>query len=390
MKKQKMNKKMQGVRPHEPNINRISEKAQKIREKIEEEKQKENLQLTFHPKINDYSRKLVENKRDKKEKIEDKLMNIGKVYAKKLSLSTNEQNTKYTYKPKIPELSNNIGKTKRKKRVNILLNNKKIMKANNNLNNRECKTETNSKEKIMENKNNNISQSKNKNNNNRKENHLIKLNPNNNLFDYLYLEYKLLRQKRNKEIKKNMALICPFKPKLNKSYNKNNRNIQTNVFDRLYASKNNNLINRIRINKKINSREKNDFSMNKSNNKPAIARRTIHPRKINLSVDYKSYSKDLNESKKETIISENNIKKSNKINYMKKSNNIISNAKHMKYKELFNTLDSDRDGLITSKKIKLSSLDYQNLISLTPILNELQYKGKEMDLNQFSDYIDKK
>ena len=149
-----MNKKKQGIKPHEPNINRISEKAQKIREKIEEEKQKENLQLTFHPKINDYSRKLVENKRDKKEKIEDKLMNIGKIYAKKLSLSTNEQNTEYTYKPKIPELSNNIGEIKRKKRINILLNNKKIMKTNNNLKNRECKTETNSKEKIMQNKNN--------------------------------------------------------------------------------------------------------------------------------------------------------------------------------------------------------------------------------------------
>ena len=70
-------------------------------------------------------------------------------------------------------------------------------------------------------------------------------------------------------------------------------------------------------------------------------------------------------------------------------NKIIMEAKKLKYVELFNNLDSDNDGLISNKKIKLSFLDNKKLIALTPIFKELQYDGVEMDLNIFCQKIDK-
>ena len=69
-------------------------------------------------------------------------------------------------------------------------------------------------------------------------------------------------------------------------------------------------------------------------------------------------------------------------------NKIITEAKKMKYIELFNSLDSDNDGVISYKKIKLSTLDNKKLIALTPILKDLQYNGVEIDVNAFCQKVD--
>jgi len=47
-----------------------------------------------------------------------------------------------------------------------------------------------------------------------------------------------------------------------------------------------------------------------------------------------------------------------------------------KYKEIFDLLDSDKDGFISSRNIKLSNLDVDMLKTLTPMLEELQKSGK--------------
>ena len=53
----------------------------------------------------------------------------------------------------------------------------------------------------------------------------------------------------------------------------------------------------------------------------------------------------------------------------------------------FNSLDSDKDGIISYKKIKLSNVDTEKLISLAPILYEIQYKGLELDFQAFYEKI---
>ena len=67
----------------------------------------------------------------------------------------------------------------------------------------------------------------------------------------------------------------------------------------------------------------------------------------------------------------------------------IRNQKLEEYKNIFDELDSDFDGIITSKKIKLSSIDNDLLKTLTPILEVLQKKNITMDFNLFCNWLDK-
>ena len=58
--------------------------------------------------------------------------------------------------------------------------------------------------------------------------------------------------------------------------------------------------------------------------------------------------------------------------------------KKEKLKELFNKLDSDNDGYISLKNIKLSSINNQILSALTPVLAKLQKDNNgKMNFNEF-------
>ena len=92
---------------------------QKIIQDKEEKIKRENLDLTFKPEINEYSRKLVKSK-NKKEKIEDKLIKIGNIYNNKRNKSTEEENKKSTYQPIINTNTEQYGNIKRKKRDVVL------------------------------------------------------------------------------------------------------------------------------------------------------------------------------------------------------------------------------------------------------------------------------
>ena len=82
-------------------------------------------------------------------------------------------------------------------------------------------------------------------------------------------------------------------------------------------------------------------------------------------------------------VQENNSNNSSKRNSLlrKKNNNL--------YKEIFNLLDSDKDGIISFKKIRLSLLDNNLLQIITPILKELQQNNYNMDYEQFIIKLDK-
>ena len=67
----------------------------------------------------------------------------------------------------------------------------------------------------------------------------------------------------------------------------------------------------------------------------------------------------------------------------------LRNSKLEEYKNIFEELDSDSDGVITSKKINLSSIDNSLLLTLTPLLELLQKKNIKMDFNLFCKCLDK-
>ena len=377
-------------------------KIKKIIKTIEDKQNEENINLTFKPKINTYSKKLVDNKKDK-------LINVVNKYNKQLLLLQNEQKKIFTYRPKINKVSKNISKIKRIKREKSLLNDKSLINpkdlkdSTNQLNKKQMNSDekdlnnnnNKKKEKLKKSLDNPINSFKNQNNiiSEDKKN-LFQLAPKKNLYDYLYLEYKLLKQKRKKQIKENMILNYPFKPKLNKTYNCHIKNSENNVYNRLYTIKNDDIlkdIRKIRLYRRFNTNinnELNNFLTNKINYKSILKKQSnnIHQKSISEDIN-KKFMSYLGENIKSDKINNYKFKNSNKKKYLQKSNNIILKAKNIKYKELFNILDSDRDGFISYKKVRLSELNFEELKYLTPILNELQYKGIKMDLNMFAERI---
>lgn len=67
----------------------------------------------------------------------------------------------------------------------------------------------------------------------------------------------------------------------------------------------------------------------------------------------------------------------------------IYKIKLVKYKYMFDQLDSDRDGKISTQKINLCVLDFEILEAMTPILKELQKSQKLMDFKEFCILADK-
>ena len=303
---------------------------QKIIQDKEEKIKRENLDLTFKPEINEYSRKLVKSK-NKKEKIEDKLIKIGNIYNNKRNKSTEEENKKSTYQPIINTNTEQYGNIKRKKRDVVLSNqnNMKKLKYNKILNNYNYKSKKQKEIKKDKNFINNSTMNHNSKTINKNSN--IELSRNKKICDYLYLESNLLKQKRKKEIKQSMVLNYLYKPKISKSFDNNINNRETNVFMRLTRQMN--FINK----------DRNILKMNRNYNdkKPSELNKNLKIKKYHkkyLSEDNSiHYIKFLDENKLNKI-DKHNFKTINQKDYIKKSNNIIFKMKNIKYKELFKYL----------------------------------------------------
>ena len=366
-----------GIRLYEQNKIHNYKKAQNLKEKLEQEKKLEDLKYTFKPKINDYSRKLVENNYNGI-KIENRLINYGKLYEernKSKQKIINDENNKTE-----PNIENkNITILKKNKRIKNLtpINNLNYIKKS------KVKLDLAKTEVNLKDKNKNKTKGKNL---------KRKLTPDKNLYEYLYLESKILQKKRDDAIQKNLDLTCPFKPKLNDSFNKNLQNNDTDVFQRLYNMKNENrkIATEAKLRRKFNyySDENLCDYENKKNLKYRNNYKTYNniENRTSLKND-NSYINSINKNINNDNIDKDDFNKENKKNYIKKSYITILKAKYIKYGELFNCLDSDKDGIISYKKIKLSALDSDKLISLTPLLYEIQYKGLEIDFPKFCEKI---
>ena len=187
-------------------------------------------------------------------------------------------------------------------------------------------------------------------------------------------------------------MTCPFKPKLNDSFNKNIKYDNLNVFQRLYNTKKEN--KKIATEVKLKRRIKSNIDSNSYDNlnlKPLKKHKNLKTydniNNRNSNDDDNSYINSINKTINNDAIDKSYFDNENKKNYFKKSYKTILNAKYIKYVELFNCLDSDKDGIISYKKIKLSNLDSEKLISLSPIFYEIQYKGLEIDFPKFCEKI---
>ncbi len=365
-------------------------KKEKKRQEIINEREKELYkELIFHPKINKNSKY---NNKNNNNKIEDSLINYGENIKKKINdeiqLRKNEEEKNF-YKPKLNKNSNIIYKYKKIERVDELKNNLKEFNndENDNENNINTSLEVIKEDEINNKKFKDIFKPPKYLNNNNNYIPPPKMDIIHNVYDYLYIESKLIQNKKEKKLEEEMKKNCPFKPELN------NNSMFDNVKCKLYdnINNNNNIVNNsINNNNIVNNSiiNNNSDNINNSIKKSKKNNKYYNPLKNKEKIN-KFYDKNLMYSYIEKFEENLNDKLNKKKNYLEKSYEIIYKLKIDKYKKLFDLLDSDNDGFISTKKIKLSVFDNNALEIFTPILEELQKKDLNMNFKDFCVAIDK-
>jgi hypothetical protein len=191
-----------------------------------------------------------------------------------------------------------------------------------------------------------------------------------------------------------MDNICPFIPKISKSFDLNDNKKETSeeFYNRLYQPKKYHSPITIKRDNfgRIKFNELRDKKTNQLLFKPKINR---GPKNINQRNNYLDFNNlydqrllsEMNKEKEKEL----NIKKINKKEYLEQTLNMIIQSKLERYKKIFDSLDSDNDGFISSKNIRLSALDNDKLKNFTPIFEELQQSNIQMNFQDFSKKLDK-
>ena len=214
-----------------------------------------------------------------------------------------------------------------------------------------------------------------------------------NTFDYLFYESEKIREKKKKKQELNFRRNHPFKPRIS-PHAKQLKNKETTkefinrISKNLEEIKIINSSNRPRGNRKskyilIEQNSKNDF-------RPKITRGPKSPKQRDINVNLEGYyDKRITQERKDLQRLKTEEEKERKNVYNQKSKDIIMKMKYKKYRELFNLLDSNQDGFISSTKIRLTKIDENVLRNISPILEELNQSKKQMDFKEFCIKIDK-
>ena len=392
-----------GTRMYQQYMEKLPKQIEERKKLLEIEKKEKEGELIFHPKINEKSKKLVKDIFEK-EKVENLLISYGQKVKKK-QLNILKENLKKevdstNYKPNLSKRTEKLSKINRNKRKEIIQNNNFNINPDNLDNNTIIQKEFSFDETFFKNslksnfKKNSINNSQYKNTKikNGKNIPIPKLDPTNNTFDYLYFESKILDKKRENK-KKELMNNLSFIPKINSKsvdYNQNKNETPEEFYNRLYQQKRNYtpIIKRDSYGR-IKFNEFRDTKTGQILFKPKITRgpKIINQREKNLDSDNyydKRLFPDLEKEKKREIY--NTIV--NKKEYLNQTLKMIIKNKLERYKKIFNSLDSDHDGFISSKNIRLSALDNDRLKSFTPILEELQKSDSKINFNQFCKQLD--
>lgn len=201
------------------------------------------------------------------------------------------------------------------------------------------------------------------------------------IHDELYFNTRLINKKAQKEMDEYRTDVYPFKPKINKpsciEAFKTNES-QTEVIERLYNSKkvsDEKYIHALKVKNSI----KPTFQplINKSRSISPIGRRDVSP-SLN---DF--YGERIKSGLKNLEKNESNFKKEADELWKKEAMKKIAKIKIIKAKEIFDKLDSDRDGFISIKKIKFTGVDHTLISFLSPVLEELQQLNTELSFKEF-------
>ena len=486
--------KFAGERLYEQHMKKLQQNEQNI--KMNEILNEENKEMIFHPKINENSRRIVEELRNKEleeDKVEDRLINYGNNKKQKHIIqhanSEIRNKTQSPFRPKINSNSRILAEKNKKNRINEIKNiienknkkilyKKKISKKDFEISNRSIGNDHKNKKsfisyedhKKMDNDHFNINNLKNRiryrnntsNISNDDDNNSVTMSnlnktvelnkaynelynsidekkdsdisryfgnyspdltdtrektksnvsciQNRNItpkriksvtpsrstdsystFDFLYYQSEKIDEKHKIEKESKFKKNHPFKPKISPNSIKINNERNESTKDFIKRINNNieeikiiNSSNIPKVNKIINRRVlaqqnlKKDLGGEKSPNRKRIKKKCNEVDEIRI----KNMKKELERIKSQEGLEKKNI-------YNQKSENIIIKLKYKKYKELFDLLDSNNDGFISSSKILLTKVDENILKNISPILEELNETNKQMDFNEFRYKVDK-
>ena len=219
------------------------------------------------------------------------------------------------------------------------------------------------------------------------------LNPHKNIHDFLYVENEIIKQKKEENELKHMKKNFPFRPTItDNSKNLISRSETTSQFiHRLMNSKKEAEELIVVKRKKNNLNNEIDPRTGKQFYKPSISRGPLNPEKdrrvhdnLDGFHDYKILSEKnkIQEQEMLNILEKKNL-------WMERSMKSILKMKIERYKEIFDSLDSDKDGFISSRQIRSSALDSEMLTTMTPLLEDLQKKGNKMNFKEFCLAVDK-
>lgn len=406
-------------------------KREALIKRLEQEKLEEELkEAVFKPSINTRSRRLVSKS---KEKIEDRLLSYGRVSQENLIKERKKKSLEdkkiESYRPTLPLKSKMLGDLRRRMRIEEMAqnisginpsyltmtnsrpfdisfssfdnknSNRTPNKSIDNISNKRKTKGTNNSKDVLNtelSKKSSMTMKQSSSFDNTSSHNkaslifhnkipIPQIDPEHSLHDYLYVESKLIQDKKDKKERERMKEICPFTPhipdKVRKLVN-NRQETQGQFIKRMHKTKLHN--EEIYITKIKNSKTERPLF------RPIITRGPKNDNARTVSVNLDSfYDKKLIQNKTEIHQKEicNTLEK--KKMFLERSMEIILKMKYEKYKEIFNCLDSDNDGLISSRNIKLSQLDHEVLEALTPLLDELQASKESMTFKDFCLKADK-
>ena len=387
-----------GTRMYQQYMEQLPKKIEERKKLLEIEKKEKEGELIFHPKINEKSKKLVKDIFEK-EKVENLLISYGKnVKNKQLNLlkeNLKKEIDSINYKPNLSKTTEKLSEINRNKRKEIIKNNNLNINPDYLENKIIMQKDFSFDETFLKNSLKSNFEKKNEINSQKygKNIPIPKLDPTKNTFDYLYIESKIIDKKRENK-KKELLNNFSFIPKINSKsvdYNQNKNETPEEFYNRLYQPKRN--YTPILIKRDSYGRIKfNEYKDPKTGQKLFQPKITRGPKNINQrekSLELNNYYdkrlfSDLDKEKKK----EKSNKKLYKKECLNQILNIILQNKLERYEKIFNLLDSDHDGFISSKNIKLSSLDNDTLKSFTPILEELQQSDIKINFEQFCKKLD--
>ena len=316
---------------YEKGINHKLKVQKKLKEKYNDNPNMPSDYPTFKPKISNRSKEITSN-RNKKIKIEDRLMALGKEREKKIlkkvaekNFNENEKNN-YNFHPKI---------TKNK---GVLTRNK-----------------------------------------------------NEDIFTKLYKEADIHKNKIQKTNDNFYKKKYPFKPKISKKSQKMNDSEYEQIMKRLYENtqkKQNEILMEHMPMPKKKGKNFNNINIDKKNNNVIID--------INNKKSNNNYIIQINNDDNDNDDIDNNSNMNNNLEDINKkkdwvnyNNNIINKIKEVKFKEIFDLLDKNKKKYISYTNISYNNIPNKIMIALTPVIEEVnRNKNKKIYFEEFKSLVD--